>query len=720
MLSLEELLGLIQKYKLNVNKELISKAYAYAMEKHSNQKRVSGEFYFSHPLHVAQILIKMHLDETTIVAALLHDTIEDTTATKIEITELFGENIANLVDGLTKLKKLDLISKKAIQAENLRKLLLAITDDIRVLLVKLADRLHNMRTLQAMRKAKRYQISLETLEIYAPLASRMGVQDIKEELENIAFKYINEEAYNAIKLRLNHTLEQNKHLLNRIGAKLENFLLAYQVPATVKRRMKSPYSVFHKMETKGLKFEELSDIFAFRIIVENTLDCYKALGILHSKWAMVPGRFKDYISTPKQNGYQSIHTTIVGPKGQRIEIQVRTYDMEEIAEYGIAAHSSYKEGEAFKELCIDNNAKASAWLRKTLDLLAEGDSPEEFLEHTKLELYQDQVFCFTPKGQLINLPQGATILDFAYAVHTNIGDRCVGAKVNGLLTTMFAELKNGDEVEILCDITAKPDITYEKFVKTGRARMAIRKATKIDAYHKYCMIGFSKLEHYFENQKKSFSKELLNKIYIRFSYKTVEALLASVGRNELSCQEIFKAIYPEVTDKKHKGLNFALKKIRPLWNKNKVYISSKKYPLYGIEDNVEINFSPKGIIPGDSIIGILDDNKKNLIIYPTKAKLPKHKKNQLVEIMWHEQLESERYKAHIYILVKDELGVINKISSILVANDVGIFNIIVKSYVLGFAKLELIVDVWHLQQLNAVIRLIKEFNIVSKAYRLYN
>lgn len=720
MISLEELLGLIEKYKPNVNKELIAKAYAYAMEKHKNQTRISGESYFSHPLHVAKILINMHLDEATIVAALLHDTIEDTTATKIEIIELFGENIANLVDGLTKLKKLDLISRKAIQAENLRKLLLAITDDVRVLLVKLADRLHNMRTLQAMRKTKRYQISLETLEIYAPLASRMGMQDIKDELENTSFKYVNEDAYNAIKSKLDQISEQNKHLLNRIGSKLENLLLAYQVPATIKKRMKSPYSVFHKMESKGLKFEELNDIFAFRIIVENTLDCYKALGILHSKWAMVPGRFKDYISTPKQNGYRSIHTTIIGPKGQRIEIQVRTYDMEEIAEYGIAAYSSYKEGAAFKELCIDNSAKASAWLRKTLDLLAEGDSPEEFLEHTKLELYQDQVFCFTPKGQLINLPQEATVLDFAYAVHTNIGDRCIGANVNGLLTTMFAELKNGDEVEILCDRTAKPDITYEKFVKTGRARMAIRKSTKIDAYHKYCMIGNKKLEHYFKQHKKIFYIELLNKIFVQFSYRNVETLLASVGRNELSTQEVFNALYPDVKDSKIKGLNFALKKIKPFWGKNKAYISSTKYPLYGIEEGIKVDFSPKGIVPGDALIGILDNEKKNMIIYPTKAKLPKHPKQQLIEIMWYDKLEPERYKAHLYVLVKNEIGVINKISAILTANDVSIFNFMVKSYVLGFAKLEIIVDVWNLKQLNFVIRLIKDLNIVSRAYRIYN
>lgn len=720
MLSLDELLGLIEKYKPNVNKDIIAKAYAYAMDKHSNQKRASGESYFSHPLHVAEILVNMRLDEATIVAALLHDTIEDTTATKTEISKLFGENIANLVDGLTKLKKLDLISEKAIQAENLRKLLLAITNDVRVLLVKLADRLHNMRTLNVMRKAKRYRISLETLEIYAPLASRMGMQDIKEELENTSFKYINEEAYNAIQARLSQTLEQNKHLLTRIGSKIESLLAASQVSATIKRRMKEPYAIFHKMEIKGLKFEELTDIFAFRIIVENTLDCYKVLGILHSKWAMVPGRFKDYISTPKQNGYQSIHTTIVGPNGQRIEIQIRTYNMEEIAEYGVAAYSSYKEGEAFKELCVDNSARVSAWLRRTLDLLAEGDSPEEFLEHTKLELYQDQVLCFTPKGQLISLPQGATVLDFAYAVHTNIGNCCVGSKVNGLLTSIFTELKNGDEVEIMCDNSAKPDITYEKFVKTGRARVAIRKATKAEVYKKYCTIGRTKLEDYFALYGKAFDIKVLDNIYEQFSYKNVDSLLASIGRNELSEADIFKAIYPNIDEKKGKTLSFSLRNIKPLLRKRAAYLSGKNYPLYGIEGKINVNFSPKGIVPGDAIIGVLDNDKKNILIYPTKAKLPKHKKKQLVDIMWHDKLPVERYRAHIYLLVQNQVGVINKISSVLTTNDVSIFDVLVRSYVLGFCKMEIVVDVWNLKQLNFVIALIRELNIVSRAYRLYN
>lgn len=720
MLSLDDLLGLMEKYKPNLNRTFIAKAYMYAMHKHSDQKRASGESYFAHPLYVAKILIDMHLDESTIAAALLHDTIEDTNATKDEINDLFGENIANLVDGLTKLKKLDLISQKAIQAENLRKLLLAITNDVRVLLVKLADRLHNMRTLEVMRKAKRYRISLETLEIYAPLASRMGMQDIKEELENTAFKYINEEAYCAIKDRLKQTLLNNEDLLAQIGNDIESILKKHHLTANITHRMKKPYAVFHKMETKGLKFEELSDIFAFRIIVQDKLDCYKILGILHSKWAMVPGRFKDYISIPKQNGYQSIHTTIIGPKGQRIEIQIRTQHMEEIAEYGVAAYSSYKEGGAFKELCIDNNAKASAWLRRTLDLLAEGDSPEEFIEHTKLELYQDQVFCFTPKGQLISLPHGATVLDFAYAVHTNVGDCCVGSKVNGLLASIFTELKNGDEVEILCDNNAKPDITYEKFVKTGRARIAIRKATKTDTYKRYCDIGTIKLEHYFKNYGKIFNTDLLLNIYELFSYKNIEDLLASLGRNELSVESIFKAIYPDVKEKKYKALNFALKNIRPLLKKRTAYLNGKKFPLYGIEENMQIDYAPKGVVPGDAIIGILDEAQKTISIYPTKAKLPKHKKNQLIDIMWNDELPKERYRSHIYLLVQNQVGVINKIAQILTNNDVNIFDIIIRSYVLGFCKIELIVDVWNAKQLNFVISLIRDLKVVSKAYRLYN
>ncbi len=440
MMRQYELVERVQKYKPDVNEALLNKAYVYAMQKHGMQKRASGDPYISHPLEVAAILTDMHLDESTIAVALLHDTIEDTTATRDEIDRMFGEDIGRLVEGLTKIKKLDLVSRKAKQAENLRKLLLAISDDVRVLLVKLADRLHNMRTLDHMSAEKRMRISEETMDIYAPLAGRMGMQDMREELEELAFRHINPEAHKTVLKRLAELSERNADLVHKIEMELTELLAANGLQkAVVKGRQKKAYSVFKKMQSKSLSFEQLSDVYGFRVIVDQIPDCYKALGIVHTRWRVVPGRFKDYISTPKQNEYQSIHTTIVGPARQRIELQIRTHRMHEIAEYGIAAHTLYKDGTNIQAgEGSTQQSNAYSWLRMTIESLAEGDNPEEFLEHTKLELFQDQVFCFTPKGKLIALPRKATTIDFAYAVHTDVGNRAVGCKINGKIAPLVS------------------------------------------------------------------------------------------------------------------------------------------------------------------------------------------------------------------------------------------------------------------------------------------
>lgn len=365
MMRQYELVERVQRYKPDVNEALLNKAYVYAMQKHRSQKRASGDPYFSHPLEVAAILTDMHLDEATIAIALLHDTIEDTTATRQEIDQLFGPEIGKLVEGLTKLKKLDLVSKKAVQAENLRKLLLAISEDVRVLLVKLADRLHNMRTLGVMREDKRLRIAEETMDIYAPLAGRMGMQDMREELEELAFRYINPDAWRAVTDRLAELLEKNRGLLQKIETDLSEIFEKNGIKASVKSRQKKPWSVFRKMESKGLSFEQLSDIFGFRVMVDTVQDCYRALGLIHTTWSMVPGRFKDYISTPKQNDYRSIHTTIIGPSRQRIELQIRTREMDEIAEFGVAAHSIYKDrGSANNPHKISTETNAYAWQRQ--------------------------------------------------------------------------------------------------------------------------------------------------------------------------------------------------------------------------------------------------------------------------------------------------------------------------------------------------------------------
>ena len=399
MMRQYDLIDRVRRYNPNTNEPLLNRAYVYAMKAHGEQKRASGDPYFSHPLEVAAILTDLKLDDATIAAALLHDTIEDTHATRAEIDELFGEDIGGLVEGLTKLAKLDLVTKEAKQAENLRKLLLAIADDVRVLLVKLADRLHNMRTLGHMPSDARRRTAEETIDIYAPLAGRMGMHELREELEDLAFRELNPDAYAVVSERLDALEERNVGLVAEIEQQLTRKLGDRGIVAEVKGRRKRAYSIWRKMERKSVGFEQLSDIVGFRVVVKTLAECYQALGIVHTTWPMVPARFKDYVSTPKQNDYRSIHTTVIGPGKQRVELQIRTSDMDEIAEYGIAAHALYKDGAGSPTEMLSRESSAYAWLRRTIELLAEGSNSEEFLEHTKLELFHDQVFCFTPEGQ---------------------------------------------------------------------------------------------------------------------------------------------------------------------------------------------------------------------------------------------------------------------------------------------------------------------------------
>ena len=483
MMRQYELVERVLKYAPSANEALLNRAYVYAMKAHGHQVRQSGDPYFSHPLEVAAILTELKLDDATIATALLHDVIEDTDVTRAEIDQKFGEEIGALVEGLTKIKKLDLITKKAEQAENFRKLLVAISSDIRVLLIKLADRLHNMRTLEHMKPESRRRISEETLEIYAPLAGRMGMQGMREELEALAFKWGYPEAHQAVVNKLTELHSRNIGLVEEIAAALKAKLAAAGLEAEVYGREKKAFSIWRKMQNRQISLEQLSDIYGFRVVMPTVDACYRALGIIHSTWRAVPGRFKDYISTPKQNNYQSLHTTIVGPRHQRVELQIRTEDMHTIAEYGVAAHALYKDGvDGAGNGATPPGALAKEnpymWLRRLVDTLLEGDNPEEFLEHTKLELFQDQVFCFTPKGRLIALPRGATPIDFAYAVHTDIGNSCTGAVINGRQMPLTTQLRNGDEVDVLTAKGQTPPAAWERIAVTGKARSAIRRAAR--------------------------------------------------------------------------------------------------------------------------------------------------------------------------------------------------------------------------------------------------
>src|SRR5580693_7520188 len=487
MMRQYDLVERVRSYNPDTNEDLLNRAYVYAMTAHGKQFRASGDPYFAHPLEVAGILTELKLDVPTIVTALLHDTIEDTYVTYEDVKEKFGEEIAGLVDGVTKLSKLELFSERTKQAENFRKLMLAMSNDIRVLLVKLADRLHNMRTLHYIQNPeKRRRIAQETVDIYAPLAGRIGMQGLREELEDLAFAELNTEARNSIVTRLARLDAQSGDRIGRIADQLKRKLAEHGIDAWVYGRAKRPYSIWRKLKDKQLNFESLSDIFGFRMIVKTEEDCYRALGVLHTNWHMVPERFKDFISNPKTNGYRSIHSTVIGPELQRVEVQIRTEKMHDVAERGVAAHWRYREHVNDQDRTAE---RAHEWLREMVDLLEKGDSAEEFLENSRLHMYQDQVFCFTPKGDLISLPRGATPIDFAYAVHTDLGNTTVGAKVNGAHVPLHTPLKNGDQVEIIRTKDQSPSPLWEQFVVTGRARAEIKRYLKHAQHGEYVKFG---------------------------------------------------------------------------------------------------------------------------------------------------------------------------------------------------------------------------------------
>lgn len=741
MMRQYELVERVQRYKPDVNEALLNKAYVYAMQKHGHQKRASGDPYFSHPLEVAAILTDMHLDEATIAVALLHDTIEDTTATRAEIDELFGPDMGRLVEGLTKLKKLDLVSKKAEQAENLRKLLLAISEDVRVLLVKLADRLHNMRTLDHMRDDKRLRIAEETMEIYAPLAGRMGMQGMREELEEIAFRYINPEAYRTVTARLAEISERNKGVLAEIEQALSALFEKHAIKASVKSRQKKPWSVFRKMEAKALSFEQLSDIFGFRVVVDTVEDCYQALGLIHTTWSMVPGRFKDYISTPKQNDYRSIHTTIVGPSRQRVELQIRTREMNKIAEYGVAAHSIYKDTGGKTNGAthtISKETNAYAWLRRTIEQLAEGDNPEDFLENTKLELFQDQVFCFTPKGMLIALPRGATPIDFAYAVHTDVGDTCVGAKVNGRVMPLMTELKNGDEVEIIRSKAQVPPAAWESIVVTGKARAAIRRATKNAIRKQYSGLGLRILERAFERGGKTFSKENLKPVLHRLARKDIEDVLAAVGRGELASADVLKAVFPDYKDERvtvtppkqreegwsrirnAAGMLFQMPGRAARRDKTQPK-DDTAVPIRGVRGDLPVRFAPEGAVPGDRIVGIIQPGS-GITIYPIQSPSLTAFDDQperWIDVRWDiDENNRERFPARISVTAINAPGSLADIAQVVASNDANIHTLSMVRTAPDFTEMLIDLEVWDLKHLNRLLSQLKENSSVSDARRV--
>src|SRR5215468_7450362 len=579
-----ELVETVKSYDPAADEDALNRAYVFSMKAHGSQERASGDPYFKHPLEVANILTKMKLDGASIITALLHDTVEDTEATLEQIEHLFGKEVARLVDGVTKLSRIELQSDHSKHAENFRKLVLAMSEDIRVLLVKLADRLHNMQTLDHIPDVeKRKRIARETLEIYAPLAERIGMHRMKDDLENLAFAQLHQEARDSIVQRLTFLRESGQPRADRIVAELERTLKEEGVVAVVSGREKTPYSIWRKMQRKNVPFEQLSDIMAFRVVVDNLPDCYRALGVLHGAYSMVPGRFKDYISTPKPNGYQSLHTGVIGPEKQRIEIQIRTREMHEIAELGVAAHWRYKQGgSGAAPGPVDG--RQYRWLRELLDILEHAAGPEEFLEHTKLEMFQDQVFCFTPKGDLIALPRGSTPVDFAYAVHSEVGDTCVGARINGRIVPLRTRLENGDQVEIITSRAQTPSPTWERFVVTGRARARIRRFIRSQQRQQYLDLGKTILQKAFRQEGQEMVEKQLEEVLKNFNCTSLEALYVSVGEGVHTGREIVHAIFPPKPDAK-------TAKVVPLPRARKGKSSENAVPIRGLIPGMALHFA---------------------------------------------------------------------------------------------------------------------------------
>ena len=732
-----ELVERVLSYQPTADEAMLNRAYVYAMKAHGNQKRASGAPYFSHPLEVAAILAEMRLDDATIATALLHDTIEDTDVTRGEIDTLFGAEIGTLVDGLTKIKKLDLVTKKAEQAENFRKLLLAISSDIRVLLVKFADRLHNMRTLEHMKPAKRKTVAEETMDIYAPLAGRMGMQWLREELEDHAFRWLNPEAYAAVVERLKILRERNQGLIDEIEGELTTKLKETKVKGIVAGREKKPYAIWNKMERKQISLEQLSDIYAFRIVVPEVPDCYRTLAVVHTTWHAVPGRFKDYISNPKQNDYQSIHTTIVGPRHQRVELQIRTQLMHSIAEFGVAAHALYKDLDRTngKGAGPSQDSNAYRWLRHLVGMLLDSDNPEEFLEHTKLELFQDQVFCFTPKGRLIALPRGANCIDFAYAVHTDVGNTCVGARINGRPMPLASALHNGDEVEIICSEAQAPPAAWQSLAVTGKARSAIRRATRDAARAQYGKLGREILDRAFQRRDKTFSEEILGETLGRLSQKTAEDVMAAVGRGELASADVVLAVFPEEVPqeapKRRRKVKrtdegwFGLRKVMGLkfrWpgSSRERPEDASGIPIRGLRGDLPVNFADGGAVPGDRIVGILTPGR-GITIYPIHADALKafdEEPERWIDITWDiDEDDPQRFPAKIAVTAMNEPMSLAQVASVIGEADGNIENIKMTNRVADYTEMLIDLEVWDLQHLNEILAGLRAKDVVSSAAR---
>lgn len=642
----DDLVTLVRGFNPKTNEALIRAAFAYGEEMHEGQLRHSGEAYFTHPVAVAAILAEQQLDDATIITALLHDTIEDTQASYSEVQELFGTEVAELVDGVTKLTNLQLTSTETKQAENFRKLFMAMAKDLRVILVKLSDRLHNMRTIKAMRPDKQAQKARETMDIFAPLAGRMGMQWMREELEDLAFRVLNPEARQSIIRRFIMLQKETGDVIERITTDMRKELAEAGVSAEVFGRAKKPYSVWRKMEEKEQSFSRLSDIYGFRVITESEEDCYGALGAIHQRWSAVPGRFKDYISQPKTNGYRSIHTTVSGRDGKRVEVQIRTRQMHDVAETGVAAHWSYRDGVRSRNPFAVDPAK---WIAQLTEQFDGEDDHESFLEAVKLEMYADKVFCFTPKGEVIKLPRGATPIDFAFAIHTRIGSACVGAKIDGIRVPLWTRVKNGQSVEIITAEGQTPQVTWLDIATTGKAKTAIRRSLREVDRARFAKLGRELARSAFEHVGKKATDKVLATAARALRLNGVDDLLVRLGSAEMTGRETVSAVYPELGEVTGEEVD-------------------RQRAVVGLELGQSFDRAPCcEPLPGERIVGITFRGRGVTLhaIDCDRLSTYEDQPERWLDLRWHDGSHPAAYGATIDLTVANDRGVLGRICTLI-------------------------------------------------------
>ncbi len=699
----------VREYDPTADESALKRAYMFAIKAHGSQRRASGDPYISHPIEVAHILTNMRLDHNTIITALLHDTVEDTKVTINDIRTLFGDEVARLVDGVTKLTRIELQSDRTQQAENFRKLLIAMSEDIRVLLIKLSDRLHNMRTLSFIAdEEKRRRIAAETMDIYAPLAERIGIQDLRDELEYLAFRELNTDACDSVLARLDYLAAEGGNIIEEIESELTKTCGIGGVDAKISGRRKSPYSIWRKMQNKSVTIEQLSDIFAFRLIVPSEGDCYQALGLIHRAYPVLPGRFKDFISTPKPNGYRSLHTGVIGPKSQRVEIQIRTGIMHDVAELGVAAHWTYKQGEA-----TTREGKQYRWLRELLDILEQASGPEEFLEHTKLEMYQDLVFCFSPKGDLISLPRGATSVDFAYAVHSEVGHTCVGVKINGRLRPLMTQLENGDQVEITTSNTSTPSPTWEQFVVTGKAKAAIRRFVRYQKHEQFRDLGKAILQKRLRQEGIRYSVKLMVQSLEPLGYGQVEDVLAAIGEGILDSQDVLRAAVPDRRGKSDVNSG----NVVPLSRGRK---KDNQIPLTGLIPGMAVHYArcchP---LPGERIVGIVTTGK-GVTVHTIDCEtlegfqaMPE----RWLDVAWDIDQLSSHHIGRLGVVLENEPGSLGSLTSIIGKNAGNIINLKIISRSPDFFEMQIDVEVTDIKHLSNIIAALRTTPTVTSVER---